>query len=234
MLAAQPPDLAMNLAKPRLDLGLYTNRLEAMLAFWQGEVGLPFDHMLPLGGGARQHRHDLAGSVLKINHTREPAAEAGRSGYRELLIAREGLAAPRRLTDPDGNIVTLVPPGHLGVTRIGIRVAARDPAALRAFYGTALQLPADGEGFRCGDSLLLPEADGAATPDPVMRAPGYRYLTIQVFKVDEEHAGILARGGTEGAAPRTLGETARISFVRDPDGNWIEISQRASLVGSVA
>jgi lactoylglutathione lyase len=32
-------------------------------------------------------------------------------------------------------------------------------------------------------------------------------------------------------APITLGETARISFIRDPDGNWIELSQRASLVG---
>jgi hypothetical protein len=30
-----------------------------------------------------------------------------------------------------------------------------------------------------------------------------------------------------------LGSTARISFVRDPDGNWIEISQRASLTGTL-
>jgi lactoylglutathione lyase len=41
----------------------------------------------------------------------------------------------------------------------------------------------------------------------------------------------VARGGTEGRPPLTLGATARISFVRDPDGNWIEISQRASLTG---
>jgi lactoylglutathione lyase len=31
----------------------------------------------------------------------------------------------------------------------------------------------------------------------------------------------------------TLGSTARISMVRDPDGNWIELSQRASLTGSL-
>jgi lactoylglutathione lyase len=31
----------------------------------------------------------------------------------------------------------------------------------------------------------------------------------------------------------TLGEVARISFVLDPDGNWIEMSQRASLTGPV-
>ena len=34
-------------------------------------------------------------------------------------------------------------------------------------------------------------------------------------------------------APVTLGTTARISMVRDPDGNWIELSQRASITGSL-
>jgi lactoylglutathione lyase len=33
--------------------------------------------------------------------------------------------------------------------------------------------------------------------------------------------------------PTTLGTTARISMVRDPDGNWIELSQRASIVGTL-
>ena len=46
-----------------------------------------------------------------------------------------------------------------------------------------------------------------------------------------EYEGILKRGGGEGYPPRTLGEVARFGFVRDPDGNWIEISQRFSLVG---
>jgi hypothetical protein len=31
----------------------------------------------------------------------------------------------------------------------------------------------------------------------------------------------------------TLGTVARISFIRDPDGNFIEVSQRASLTGSL-
>jgi len=39
------------------------------------------------------------------------------------------------------------------------------------------------------------------------------------------------RGGREGRPPITLGKIARVSFVRDPDGNWIELSQRASLTG---
>jgi lactoylglutathione lyase len=44
---------------------------------------------------------------------------------------------------------------------------------------------------------------------------------------------VLAHGGREARAPVTLGSTARISMVRDPDGNWIELSQRASLTGSL-
>jgi hypothetical protein len=30
-----------------------------------------------------------------------------------------------------------------------------------------------------------------------------------------------------------MGDVAMISFVRDPDGNFIELSQRASLVGGL-
>ena len=48
-----------------------------------------------------------------------------------------------------------------------------------------------------------------------------------------EHSGVLARGGREGDPPRTIGTTTRYSFVRDPDGNWIEVSQRAQLTGSL-
>jgi catechol 2,3-dioxygenase-like lactoylglutathione lyase family enzyme len=130
--------------------------------------------------------------------------------------------------------VTLVPPGHQGITRIGLRLAARDLNKHRDFLGRALALDAaDGDVYRLGDSVILLEEDPTATADVVREAAGFRYITVQVFKVDQEHAGILARGGREGMAPQTLGQTARISFVRDPDGNWIEISQRASLTGSL-
>ncbi len=85
--------------------------------------------------------------------------------------------------------------------------------------------------YRCGDSLVTFEEDASAIRTEPMRAPGFRYLTVQVYDVDAEHRGIVERGGSEGRPPVTLGSTARVSFVRDPDGNWIEISQRASLTG---
>jgi catechol 2,3-dioxygenase-like lactoylglutathione lyase family enzyme len=227
----------MKLAKPRVDIGLSTNDIEPMLRFWQDEAGVPFDHLLPIRKGQDQHRHDALGSVVKINHHADPLPDAPPSGYRELLIARPGLSEPRALADPEGNRVTLVPPGHLGVTQIGVRLAVRDLAAHRRFYTQALGLTeepyAAGAAFRAGETLLLVEQSEDAPSDAGMAGRGWRYITFQVFKVDEEHARVLEHGGREALAPLTLGKTARISMVRDPDGNWIELSQRASIVGSL-
>jgi len=224
----------VQLAKPRIDIGLATNDLVPMLAFWQGEVGAPLDHVLPIRKGQDQHRHDVAGSVLKINHHTAPLPANPPSGYRELVIAREGLTATRSLADPEGNRVSLVPPGQDGVTQIGVRIGVRDLDAHRRFYGEALGLPEERPAaFRAGESLVLLEHDPAAPADAQMQGPGWRYITFQVFKVDDEHAAVLAKGGREALAPLTLGTTARISMVRDPDGNWIELSQRASIVGSL-
>jgi len=227
----------MDLVKPRFDVGLAVGDLDAALAFWQGEIGLKLDHVLPVGPGFNQHRHDLLGSVLKINHAAGGMPERPPSGYRELLIAREGLTAPRALRDPEGNRVALVPPGHGGVTRIGMVLGVRDVTAHRRFYGEALELPnagSDANAFLLGDSVLRIEADAAAPSDAVLEGRGYRYLTAQVASCDGATAEILARGGRPGREAVTLGEVARFSFVRDPDGNWIEISQRKSLTGSLA
>lgn len=227
----------MQLAKPRVDIGLNTNNIEPMLAFWQNEVGLPFDHVLPIQKGMKQHRHDALGSVVKINHYEAPLPDVPPSGYVELLIAREGLIAAKAMSDPEGNKVTLLPPGTLGIRQIGIRLKVRDVAKHRKFYSDALGLDEtsfeNGAAFRAGETLLLLEQAADAPADATIQGKGWRYITFQVFKVDEEHPRILGHGGREAMKPTTLGTTARISMVRDPDGNWIEISQRASITGSL-
>lgn len=230
----------MKLAKPRIDIGFATNDAPAALAFWQNEIGLPFDHTQPIRRGYKQHRHDLCGSVLKINQLYETLPDNPPSGYRELLIARDGLTAPVALVDPDGNRVSLVPSGTFGIARIGIRLGVRDVAAHERFYTQALGLaeihpPGAGHtrAFLAGDTVLLIEPAADAPHDAAFEGKGWRYITFQVFAVDREHAHVLAHGGREGRAPVTLGTTARISMVRDPDGNWIELSQRASLTGSL-
>ena len=225
---------AMKLAKPQIDIGLSTNDLAPMLRFWQTEAGIPFDHLLKIRRGQDQYRHDVLGSVLKINHHVEPLPDAPRSGYLELIVAREGLTAPSVLRDPEDNRDCLVPPGWEGVAQIGVRIGVRDIEAHRRFYAEALGLPEARPGvFHAGHSLIFLEQSAHAPRDAQMRGHGWRYITFQVFKADETHARVLAKGGVEGLAPVTLGATARISMVRDPDGNWIELSQRASITGSL-
>ncbi len=228
----------MDLAKQCFDVGLATNNPEPMLEFWQHEIGLPFDHKLPVMRGLDQYRHDAMGSVVKINHYHTPLPDKPPSGYRELIIARPGLPHPRHLTDPDGNRVCLVPPGTDGVRQIGMRLAIRNLEPHRGFYRSALGLTEEawvhGTAFRAGEGLVLLQEAPDAPHDAGFEGRGWRYITFQVFKVDAEHAHVLAHGGREASAPRTLGKTARISMVRDPDGNWVELSQRASITGSLA
>lgn len=230
----------MKLAKPRIDIGFATNNAPAALAFWQNQIGLPFDYTQPIRRGYKQHRHDLCGSVLKINQVYEPLPDNPPSGYRELLIARDGITTPQPLIDTEGNRVSLVPTGHFGIERIGIRLGVRDVEAHRRFYMEALGLPqgsSEGAGgvmtFLAGDTVLIVEPASEAPHDASFEGKGWRYITFQVFEVDREHAYVLAHGGREARAPVTLGTTARVSMVRDPDGNWIELSQRASITGSL-
>src|SRR5512134_1710991 len=98
----------MKLAKDHIDVGLFSNRRDEQLAFWQRDVGLPYDHMGKLGGGMQQHRHHMNGSILKMNHARDPLPAAPPSAITELLIARDDIDKPHYLLDPDGDRVTLV------------------------------------------------------------------------------------------------------------------------------
>ncbi|BBC01994.1 MULTISPECIES: VOC family protein [Bradyrhizobium] len=228
----------MQLAKNVIDVGLSSNDLEPMLRFWQQDAGLRFDHVQPIRRGQKQYRHDAQGSVIKLNHHVEPLPDAAPSGYRELVIARAGVETPQHMHDPDGNRVCLVAPGHDGITQIAVAMAVRDLAAHRRFYGDILgfteQSWSGGPAFRLGDSLILLEEDAAATVDPIRQARGWRYITLQVADIDAVHDGLRAKGVREGLAPVTLGEVARISMILDPDGNWIELSRRASIVGSLS
>jgi catechol 2,3-dioxygenase-like lactoylglutathione lyase family enzyme len=228
----------MQLAKNVIDVGLSTNNLEPMLRFWQQDVAVRFDRVLPVRHGQKQYRHDEQGSVIKLNHHAEPLPEAAPSGYRELIIARAGLQKPRRRVDPDGNRVQLVPPGFDGVSQLGVAMGVRSLSEHRRFYGDVLgfaeQSWSGGPAFRLGDSLLLLEEDRAATIDPVRQASGWRYITLQIADIDAAHGELLSKGVREGLAPITLGNVARISMILDPDGNWIELSRRASIVGSLS
>jgi len=222
----------MDLAKPHLDVGLFTNQRDAQLDFWQHTVGLAYDHMGKLGGGMQQHRHHMNGSILKVNHAREALPSSPASGLVGVRIARAGLAARQVMADPDGNRVMLVPHGDEGVQGIAIELAVGNRDAHDHFWRHVMQFDPVAPGtYRCGDTLVKVVDERPVSRCDDWRAPGWRYTTVQIRDCAAEHAGVLARGGEEGAPPRLLGDTVRMSFVRDPDGNFIELSQRASLVG---
>lgn len=191
---------------------------------------LRLDHELPMGPGWTQYRYDAHDSVIKVNHWEAQLPVIPKSGYRMLSIAR-GEAAWEG-TDADGNLVRLVPQGTQGISRIGINVSTPNPRRIMEFYVEAMEFDrVDDATVRCGDTLLFIERDSGGSETRDFIGPGFRYLTVQVFDADQAIMGIVARGGREARAAISFGNIARYGFVKDPDGNWIEISARASLTG---
>jgi len=234
----------MELAKDCIDVGIFTNRLDEMRAFYAERVRLPYEELLPLGGGARQYRYGLLGSVLKINHSRDQLPDRIAGGYSRVTIADQRTPMPFQLADPDGNAIQLVPTGHFGINQIGIHLGVTKEEDFDDFYADILGAEKlASKRYRIGKTVLTFEADPKAhradrsdsrsTAEVLlsMRAVGIRYMTIQVRDCDAEFLRFKSRGVWIGSAPITLGEIARICFIRDPDGNWIEISQRGSLTG---
>ena len=220
----------MQLVKPALDIGLYTNDLDPMLAFWQQQAGLRFSELLPVGGGVHQHRHAIGDSVLKINHSRSPGP-TGASGLAQLALFNSQVKQPQRLHDPDGNAIELNP-HHDSAPNLRLTLQVNNYADSESFYANALGLKRNAQdAFLVGSSEIVLQPGSVG--DVPQKAIGFRYMTFQVADVVGEHRAILASGGLEGMAPVRLGDVAYISFVRDPDGNWIEISQRKSITGSL-
>ena len=220
----------LKLAKPALDVGLYTNQLEAALAFWQDQAHLPFDELLPIGGGLHQHRHKIGQSILKVNNTRDPIPPGAPTGLRRFTIYSDLVDEALDLIDPDGNEVTLHP--RVEDTNLKLTLAANNVERSAQFYGGVLGLPeVEPSCFAVGKSLIqLTEGE---VGEFERTGIGYRYMTVQVFDVVSTHQAIVSAGGGEGMRPVRLGDVAYISFVLDPDGNWLEISQRKSITGSL-
>jgi lactoylglutathione lyase len=222
----------MQLAKQHLDVGLFTGDLIAHRAFWGRDVGLRLDHEIPFDDNWTQYRFDAHGSVIKVNHwARDPLPPRPPTGYVGVTITRDD-APERELRHPGGQWVRQVPPGTEGVVRVAVTVSTPNVAAMMRFYTEAMEFePRDARSVRCGDSVIFVDEGpgGSETEDFV--GPGNRYLTVQIFDADEAIEGIVTRGGRLARAPIDFRGIARFGFVKDPDGNWIEISARASLTG---
>lgn len=230
----------MRYARAGFDVGLFSNIRDAQLEFWQQRVGLAFDHLGKLGGGIQQHRHVLGDAILKMNHARDPLPQIPAGGFTALQVFGE-VDAPEVLADPDGNRVELRARDAAVGGRYGLCIASPDPERLVRFYAETLgltqcALPADGPRAEAclahgeGRIFVTAAAPGwAESPD--WRGPGFRYLTVQVMSARDAWAEALAAGARVGEALRDLGELVRFGFIRDPDGNWIELSERTTFTG---
>ncbi len=223
----------MDLAKPHLDVGFSTNDWPAAEEFWTDTIGLQYEEYLKIGAGVRQHRFGVHGSVIKVNHSRESLA-ASPTVHRRLRIACPDRVEPIVVRDPEGVEIELVPAGFDDVVGIEIVSAVSDVAASHRFWVDAIGAAEIGPcRYRVGDSLVRCVVLPGLPPMTSRTGLGMRYLTVQVFDVDAEYARVIGLGFRGDLPPTTLGDTARVAFVRDPDGMFLEISQRASLTGAL-
>ncbi len=221
----------MELAKAHLDVGTMVKDWDAAQRFWGETVGLAYEKFEKIGGGVRQHRYGVHGSVIKVNHARNPLPQHP-TIHRRLRVAHAAVSAPTLLRDPEGVEVELVPPGHEGVLGIEVVNASAEPAAAERFWVQGLGAGVVEPGrYRVGDTLVRIVAEPGLISPTTRAAAGFRYLTVQVPDVDAAYARLVGLGFTGEIAPVSLGTTARISFVRDPDGGYVEVSQRAEVTG---
>jgi catechol 2,3-dioxygenase-like lactoylglutathione lyase family enzyme len=229
----------MELARPQVDIGIFTNKLEEAQAFYGQKLGLQFESILPVGGGYNQHRYLSNGGVIKVMHSRQPLAARRPGGYLRMIIASPRVSAPQTLLDQDGNTIELVPPGHNGVTQLEVVVGVSEPATFAAFYDKAAGAQRRGPGrYQIGETIFSVVKDPAVKPAAAklfanaletvnaMAAVGIRYVTLQVRKCDAVFGAMTHGGASQALIPVTVGNVLRVGFVRDPDGNFVEIVQR--------
>ena len=221
----------ITLAKPVIDIGYFTEDLAKTLDFWRLEVGLDYEPPVKFNDGLTQYRHQLGGSVIKIN-TSKFSLNKNPGTYAKLLIAREGQTTPETVFDPDGNEIMFVPPGYNSVTGVGISIKTSKIKQYQQFYRDALGCETlSANTFRLGESIIFLEKDPNARQAGHWVDKGLRYFTIHVRQIDDTYAALMNAGVEQGEAPYSIGKIARISFIKDPDGRWVEVAQRASLAG---
>jgi lactoylglutathione lyase len=225
---------AFELSKNYIDVGLFTNAGDSMQQFYGEQLGLKLIDSLILEDGYCLHRYNANGSALKLNVLDVPLRTMG-TNYVRVLLPDKGRSRISALRDPDGVEVELVPPGYLDIHQLGIVYKVPSLAVADTFARGALGAKKLGEGrYQFGETVLLFETAPTLARSGALEAKGFTYTTLHVRDVVRAHAHLVANGCEEAIPPTPFKEITTYSFVRDPMGNWIEISQRADLVGKAA
>jgi catechol 2,3-dioxygenase-like lactoylglutathione lyase family enzyme len=210
------------LARETLDLGLFSDN-PAMPGFYMNELALTFVESLQHSPTYSENFYAANGASLKINASSEPM-EAGTSGYRGLIIARDGVREPRQFVDPDGLLVSIVPPGHDGVHQMGIVCEVPDVETEREFLVQGVGASEDDGVLRIGETAFFLRPGGVTRPTPTWRR-GFNYYVVFVTDITSAHQHLLDSGAEHSASPILLGDRCSFSWVRTPSGNWLELVQ---------
>ena len=221
----------MRFAKNCFDIGLMVDISAFRLEDWTIGLGLEVDQVIEIEG-LRQHRFHVDQAVLKVNVAIDPLPAGPLPGFASFairgrrFIVRDGAPV---LSENDPAATAGVPDQH------GLDVEIVSPSvddAMR-FYTEVLGLEKAGSAsVRCGSGIVSFRTGEGPADGALLMGPGIRYLTLQVFDADEACAKVAAGGGRVSRAPVNFGDVARYGFVLDPDGNWIELSARASVIAA--
>jgi catechol 2,3-dioxygenase-like lactoylglutathione lyase family enzyme len=173
-------------------------------------------------------------------------------GLRERILATgKGVTEPEivlgKLTisfakDADGNMLELIglpePRGDSLLDRVQVGLTVADAERSRQFYGEVLGLSehpqmAMPEGltryaFSAGTTTIKFWSKGPDLPrfaGPFPAAVGIRFVTFSVDDAREAARQLEMRGARIAVPPMEIEGRARIFFVEDPDGNWIEFAE---------
>jgi catechol 2,3-dioxygenase-like lactoylglutathione lyase family enzyme len=123
--------------------------------------------------------------------------------------------------------------GCTEVRRVDLPSAVTKPSGLGSSVTLVLMLTPGGEGIK----LISPHGGDSppqARPDDLTSSRGVAYLTFGVADLDPAVRRLLAAGATlRSAVPRVrTGPDTAIVFLDDPEGNTIELVERATPPGS--
>ena len=103
--------MAVDLLAPSIEIGVVTTNLDALVAFYEGFLGLPHQGTAPGGGRAQA---GLRYITLVVSGVRKAAGQAADAGYEVPEPPTDFAAVPGMgwcfVADPDGNWVELVGP----------------------------------------------------------------------------------------------------------------------------
>jgi len=168
-------------SKQALDVGFQTNNPAKLLAWYRDRLGIvEAGPPMKLDASMSQHRLAYGDSIIKINAHTNKIPDNVPGGYAELLLARD-VDAVLSLRDPDGNNVTLVPKGHLGITSVGLRVVVKSMDKAKKFWVETMGFKELGPGrFGAATTVIIAEEDKTAKPSGDWNSVGWVSLTNQL------------------------------------------------------